>query len=151
MPPQFGPCIKHKLLTALDRISEQPVMELFDGVRLVRDPGHSDGRSARSSDSTGATAPEDETAAAAAAGLDELVVNRIVDFFKSRSLQFKLLDNEPRLMADGKYLYFTRHFPTRLPLRRVKDINRAASSVSIFSPDRYRNPTSFNITTRLGH
>lgn len=99
---QFGPCIKHKLLTALDRISEQPEMELFDGVRLVKDPTLNDVRSGRSSDSTAAnsaTTPEDENAA----GLDELVVNRIVDFFKSRSLQFKLLDNEPRLMADGKH------------------------------------------------
>ncbi|VVC33501.1 Protein of unknown function DUF1676 [Cinara cedri] len=98
---QFGPCIKHKLLTALDRISEQPEMELFDGVRLVKDQAQNDARSARSSDSTAsnsATAPEDENAA----GLDELVVNRIVDFFKSRSLQFKLLDNEPRLMTDGR-------------------------------------------------
>lgn len=88
---------------ALDRISEQPEMELFDGVRLVRDTAHDDGRSARSSDSAGAaSAPEDQSASAATAGLDELVVNRIVDFFKSRSLQFKLLDNEPRLVADGK-------------------------------------------------
>lgn len=98
---QFGPCIKHKLLTALDRISEQPEMELFYGVRLVKDPVQEDARSARSSDPTAlnsATAPEKESAAS----LDELVVNRIVDFFKSRSLQFKLLDNEPRLMTDGK-------------------------------------------------
>jgi len=84
------------LLTALDRISEQPEMELFDGVRLVKDPAvalndvANDVSSARS-------ASDDETAS-----LDTLVVDRVVNFFKSRSLQFKLLDNEPREMADGK-------------------------------------------------
>lgn len=82
-------------MTALDRISEQPEMELFDGVRLVKDPAVAlndvthDISSARS---TG----DDETAS-----LDTLVVDRVVNFFKSRSLQFKLLDNEPREMTDG--------------------------------------------------
>lgn len=95
--PQFGPCIKHKLLTALDRINEQPEMELFDGVRLVKDPAvvlndvAHDSSSARS-------AGDDETS-----GLDTLVVDRVVNFFKSRSLQFKLLDNEPREMTDGEW------------------------------------------------
>jgi len=84
------------LLTALDRISEQPEMELFDGVRLVKDPTAAlndvdhDMSSARSSG-------DDETTS-----LDTLVVDRVVNFFKSRSLQFKLLDNEPREMADGE-------------------------------------------------
>ncbi|XP_025193131.1 uncharacterized protein LOC112593084 [Melanaphis sacchari] len=93
---QFGPCLKHKILTALDRINEQPEMELFDGVRLVKDPAVAlndvadDISSARS-------AGDDETAS-----LDTLVINKIVNFFKSRSLQFKLLDNESREMADGR-------------------------------------------------
>ncbi|XP_026812420.1 uncharacterized protein LOC113553334 [Rhopalosiphum maidis] len=93
---QFGPCLKHKLLTALDRISEQPEMELFDGVRLVKDPAvalndvANDMSSARS-------ASDDETT-----GLDTLVIDRVMNFFKSRSLQFKLLDNESREMGDGR-------------------------------------------------
>lgn len=97
--PQFGPCIKHKLLTALDRINEQPEVELFDGVRLVKDPAAArndavqDPPSARSADADGN------------AGLDALVVDKVVNFFKSRSLQFKLLDGEPKEIADGKSIF----------------------------------------------
>lgn len=84
-------------MTALDRISEQPEMELFDGVRLVKDPAvalndvANDMSSARS-------ASDDETTS-----LDTLVIDRVMKFFKSRSLQFKLLDNESREMGDGKF------------------------------------------------
>jgi hypothetical protein len=71
-------------------------MELFDGVRLVKDPGAQndvvqDLSSARS-------AGDDETTS-----LDTLVIDKVMNFFKSRSLQFKLLDNESRQMADGKF------------------------------------------------
>jgi len=70
-------------------------MELFDGVRLVKDPAAAalndvDPSTARSGDN-------DETV-----GLDTLVVNKVAEFFKSRSLQFRLLDNESRQMIDGK-------------------------------------------------
>lgn len=100
LSPQFGPCIKHKLLTALDRINEQPEMELFDGVRLVKDPSAvlndvvPDASAARSAGS------DDENA-----NLDTMVVDKVVNFFKTRNLQFKLLDNEPRDMTDGKSIF----------------------------------------------
>lgn len=102
---QFGTCIKHKLLTALDRINEQPEMELFDGVRLVKDPASA----TATSTTTPNDVPRDSSAGRSAsdagddpASLDALVVDKAINFFKSRSLQFKLLDNEPREMADGK-------------------------------------------------
>lgn len=114
MRPQFGTCIKHKLLTALDRINEQPEMELFDGVRLVKDPA--------TAVVTPNDVPRDSSAGRSAsdagddpASLDTLVVDKAINFFKSRSLQFKLLDNEPREMADGKSV---RETPYRDPLAR---------------------------------
>jgi len=97
---QFGPCIKHKLLAALDRIGEQPDLELFDGVHLVRDPtamaaandvarDQSDGRSAGTNDEN--------------ATLDTAVIDKVVDFFRARSLQFRLLDDKPgHVQADGR-------------------------------------------------
>lgn len=96
--------MKHKLLTALDRINEQPEMDLFDGVRLVKDPAAAndvvqDPSSARSAT---ADAAEDEQNS----NLDTMVVNKVVNFFKSRSIQFRLLDNESRQMADGKSIVF---------------------------------------------
>lgn len=96
--------MKHKLLTALDRINEQPEMDLFDGVRLVKDHAAAndvvpDPSSARSA--TADTAEDGENT-----NLDTLVVNKVVNFFKSRSIQFRLLDNESRQMADGKSIVF---------------------------------------------
>lgn len=85
-------------------------MELFDGVRLVKDPSAQndvvqDSSSARS-------AGDDETT-----GLDTLVIDRVVNFFKSRSLQFKLLDNESRQMADGnlELIYSVHYDPFAAP------------------------------------
>lgn len=88
-------------------------MELFEGVRLVKDPGSQndvvqDPSSARS-------AGDDETTS-----LDTLVIDKVMNFFKSRSLQFKLLDNESRQMADGKFelLRSLRFFPCSFNLTR---------------------------------
>lgn len=94
--------MKHKLLTALDRINEQPEMDLFDGVRLVKDPAAADDiiRDPSSARSATADTAEDEDNT----NLDTLVVDKVVNFFKSRSIQFRLLDNESRQMADGKSL-----------------------------------------------
>jgi len=97
---QFGPCIKHKLLTALDRLDEQPEMELFDGLRLVKDPAAApnDVVPQAPSGARSSAATDDENA-----GLDTLVADKVVDFFRSRSLQFKLLDGEPKETADGEF------------------------------------------------
>jgi len=71
-------------------------MELFDGVRLVKDPAAPedapDRSSARSADGDGGIA----------GGSDPPVVDKVVDFFKSRSIQFRLFDDESRQMTDGK-------------------------------------------------
>lgn len=93
---QFGPCIKHKLLTALDRFGEQPEMDLFDGIRLVKDPAATANEIVP--DASSSARSDDENAS-----LDTLVVNKVVNFFKSRSLQFRLFDEESRQMADGKF------------------------------------------------
>lgn len=77
-------------------------MELFDGVRLVKDPNAAQNDVAQGSESArSASGSDDENAS-----LDTLVIDRIVNFFKSRSLQFKLLDNESRQMADGKSINY---------------------------------------------
>lgn len=126
--PQFGTCIKHKLLTALDRINEQPEMELFDGVRLVKDPATA------TAAGTPNDVPRDSSAGRSAsdagddpASLDSLVVDKAINFFKSRSLQFKLLDNEPR--ENGKSV---RETPRRDPLpHRVWKINNCGQRVRL--------------------
>lgn len=96
---QFGPCIKHKVLTALDRINEQPEMEIYDGVRLVKDPALAQNDVVQDHSSSRSATPDEENAS-----LETLVMDRIVKFFKSRSLQFRFLDKEGKQMADGNWI-----------------------------------------------
>ncbi|XP_050437154.1 uncharacterized protein LOC126843585 [Adelges cooleyi] len=88
---QFVPCLKHKLLTAIDRVGEQQQMEIFDGVMLVKDPN-----------AVIVPAAEDGARSADDSKLDAAIVEKVVNFFKTRNVQFKLLDEQPRLMGDGR-------------------------------------------------
>lgn len=108
MCTQFGPCIKHKVLTALDRINEQPEIDVFEGVRLVRDPAAAAANEVDDGQrpSSAARSTDDESADS----LDTIVVNKVMEFFKSRSIQFRLLDDESREMSDGKLIFAAVNF-----------------------------------------
>lgn len=103
-------CLKMKLVTALDRASKSlSDLKVFEGVTFARDP------SAVSDESVdGNPISEEELEASLPRGLqdkedllDGLIVEKILGFFRSHTLQLKLPSAEEfkrSLTEEGKYL-----------------------------------------------
>ncbi|XP_071441024.1 uncharacterized protein [Hetaerina americana] len=90
-PAGASPCLKLKLATAIDRVSRRERMAVIDGVELVRTEGSSQGNPATEEEleaSLPRSLEDKETA------LDALIVDKVLAFFQTHTLQFKLSEAE---------------------------------------------------------
>lgn len=84
---ELGPCLKIKFITAVDRLARKIELPISDGISLVKDE-KADGGNEMDNEVLEATLPRsfDEKNDR----LDEIIVDKVLNFFSGRSLQFKL-------------------------------------------------------------
>lgn len=84
---ELGPCLKIKFITALDRLSRKIELPIIEGISLIKDEKLDNGNE-MDNEVLEATLPR--SLEEKDVKLDEIIVDKIVNFFSSRSLQFKL-------------------------------------------------------------
>lgn len=113
---ELAPCLKMKFITAIDRLSRKMEFPITDSIALVKDDKAEEANDDMDNDVIEATLPRslDEKNSR----LDEIIVDKIANFFAGRSLQFKLSglkdlqksfegDVEGRQLFYRKFLIFT--------------------------------------------
>lgn len=107
---ELTPCLKMKFITALDRISRKVELPITDQIALVKDD-KTEANNEIDNEVLEATLPrsldEKETR------LDEIIAQKLVNFFSGRSFQFKLsgFKDMQRSLQEGMYLIFAYLFP----------------------------------------
>lgn len=102
-------CLKFKLVTALDRLSRKTELPITDGVVLVKDDLR---KPVDDSDTIAAAADNNEISAAAVDSLprslaerdeklDDMIAEKLQNFFSGRSVQFKLSTIQRSLEGDA--------------------------------------------------
>lgn len=84
---ELGPCLKLKFITVVDRLARKVELPIMDGISLVKDEKADNGND-MDNEVLEATLPRslDEKNSR----LDEIIADKILNFFTDRSIQFKL-------------------------------------------------------------
>lgn len=95
---EFSPCLKKKVLLALDRVGRTSKhLAITDGVEFVKDTS--------AQETTQVNEEELETSLPRAmeerdSALNQMIFDKIIDFFKTHTLVFKLFDESGRSMQE---------------------------------------------------